>query len=257
MKNVVLLFFMLISFYGYSQYPIKTVFKGDSVVIMTNDQFEGLDLMVNNQRSRNDKYKLQIELLEKRIDYLESIQNESDNIQKIQSKTIDSLVVVTKTDSVTRDSIQTKLLKVEHWIMETSIDNAYLYYDWSDSTIKCVDLSLYAFWGNKHTGKIVLFRRSGSIKEPDLAFWKQVNRDYPQIFEPKWTTYYRDKRKPVIINYPYKVVTPYKPQEVIVIRLNDQGFYLLSDPKDQPGILNPEKKSLTRRFQYQKNNAIK
>ena len=108
MRNVVLLFFMFISFFGYSQYPIKTVFKGDSVVIMTNDQFEGLDLMVNNQRSRNDKYKLQIELLEKRIEYLESIQNQSDSIQKLQIKTIDSLVVVTKTDSITKDSIQTK-----------------------------------------------------------------------------------------------------------------------------------------------------
>ena len=251
MRNVVLLFFMFISFFGYSQYPIKTVFKGDSVVIMTNDQFEGLDLMVNNQRSRNDKYKLQIELLEKRIEYLESIQNQSDSIQKLQIKTIDSLVVVTKTDSITKDSIQTKLLKIEHWIMDTAIDNDWIYYDWTDSTIKYMDLSSYAFWGNKHSGKITLFRRDGSVKEPDIAFWKQVNRDYPQVFQPEWATFYREKRRPVILKYPYKVVTPYKPQEVIVIRVNGEGFYLLSDPKEYQDF--PEKKPI---FQ-KKNNSLK
>ena len=252
MKNVVLLFFMLISLCGYSQYPIKTVFKGDSVVIMTNDQFESLDLMVNNQRSRNDKYKLQIELLEKRIEYLESIQAEKDSIQLSSNKIIDSLVVVTKTDSITKDSIQTKLLKIEHWVMETAIDNAWLYYDWTDSTIKYMDLSTYAFWGNKHSGKIILFRRNGSIKEPDIAFWKQVNRDYPQVFQPEWATFYREKRRPVILKYPYKVVTPYKPQEVIVIRVNGEGFYLLSEPKEYQD--SPEKKSI---FQNKKNNSLK
>lgn len=257
MKNVVLLFFMLISFYGYSQYPIKTVFKGDSVVIMTNDQFEGLDLMVNNQRSRNDKYKLQIELLEKRIEYLQSIQSQSDSIQKIQSKTIDSLVVVTKTDSITKDSIQTKLLKIETWIMETSIDNAWIYYDWVDSTIKCVDLSMYALWGNKNSGKLILFRRTGSVKQNDIAFWKQVNRDYPQVFQPDWTSFYREKRRPVIITYPYQVVTPYKPQEVIVITLMDEGFFLMSDPKNDPPVTNPKRRMLGRRFQNQKNSPLK
>ncbi len=255
MKLVFCFLLTLVSFCGFAQYPIKTVFKGDSVVIMTQDQFEGMDLMVNNQRSRNDKYKLQIELLEKRIEYLESIQNKSDSIQILQSKKIDSLVVVTKKDSITKDSIETKLLKIEHWIMETSIDNAWIYYDWTDSTIKCMDLSMYAFWGNKHSGKITLFRRGGSIKDPDIAFWKQVNRDYPQVFEPAWTTFYRNKRKPVIINYPYKVVTPYKPQEVIVIRLADESFYLLSDPTKNQSEL--KKSGRNFKFKSEKNNPIK
>jgi hypothetical protein len=212
---------MFISFYGYSQYPIKTVFKGDSVVIMTQDQFEGFDLMISNQRGRNDKLKLQIELLEKRIEYLEAIQSEKDSIQIVSNKLIDSLVVVTQKDSVTKDSIQTRLYNIEHWVMETAIDNAWVYFDWTDSTIKYVDLSMYAYWGNKFTGKITLFRRSGSIKEPDIAFWKQVNRDYPQVFEPKWTRFYREKIRPIVLTYPYKVTTPYKPKEVIIIKLSE------------------------------------
>ena len=208
MKKIIFFFLMLLNFFGFSQYPLKTVFKRDSVVIMTTDQFEGFDLMISNQKSRSEKYKAEIELLEKKNQYLNLLLSEKDSLKKIN----DSLLIVTKN----------KLDSIENWITEISIDNAWIYYDWLDYSIKYVDLSMYAFWGNKHNGKITLFRRSGSVKNPDINFWKKVNREYPQVFESEWITYYRKKRKPVLLKYPFKIYTPsYKPKEIIEIKLSE------------------------------------
>lgn len=207
MKNILILLFFLISMSGFSQYPIKTVFKGDSVVIMTTDQFEGFDLMIANQKTKNDIYR-------QKNDKLSLI---NDSLAFVN----DSLLVIFKKDSLIIDSITKRISTIEKWVMETAIDQAWLYYDWRDSTVRYVDLSMYAFYGNKHNGNISLFRRSGSIKKPDVSFWKQVNREYPQVFEFNWTQYYRKKRQPLLSKYPYNVITPYKPKKVIEIKLSE------------------------------------
>lgn len=206
-KNIIFLFLMFISFFGFSQYPIKTVFKGDSVVIMTTDQFEGIDLMISNQRNKSEKYKENIKELEKNNQTLKDIN--------------DTLIVGSRKDSIIIDSLKVRLKTIETWIMERSIDNAWIYYNWMDSSIACIDLSRYAFYGNRRTGRFILFRRSGSIGNPDLDFWNLTNRQYPQFFEKDWDSYFKKKIRPNVIKYPFKVVTPYKPQELIEIKLSE------------------------------------
>ena len=69
MKKIILfLFLSLFSLSGFSQnYPIKTFFKEDSVVIMTIHQFEGLDLLLKNQIEKSIKHKNIIDSLQKTI----------------------------------------------------------------------------------------------------------------------------------------------------------------------------------------------
>lgn len=211
MKYLLIIFFVSIfNIFGFCQYPIKTKFKGDQVVIMTADQFESLDLMIFNQKNKNSKLSEQIQNFEKENDSLKKI-------QEINLKKIDSLTFEVKK----KDSIQEKLNDVESWILETSIDHAWLYYDWQDSMVKYVDLSMYSFYGNKVSGRIILFRRSGSTKNNDLYFWKQVNRKYPQVFNLSWADAYRKKVKPLVLNFPFKVENPYKPKEITIINLNE------------------------------------
>ena len=224
MKKIVLLLFLLISNISvFSQnYPIKTIFKGDSVVIMTTDQFEGFDLLLSNQKERNLKYKKQIDSLQQKINSLESVVRLQEDVNKINTILIDSLHSENMKNSIVIDSIKTKNTNAEKWFLEAAIDNAWIYYDWTDSTIKCVDLTLYGFWGNKFNGRLVLFRRYGSIENPDIEYWKQVNRDFPQILEPGWNLFYRKKRRLSILNYPNKIIAPYKPKEVIITKMSDQ-----------------------------------
>ena len=46
MKKLLLICFMLMSFVGYTQYPIKTIFKGDSVIILTIEQSDKINQLI-------------------------------------------------------------------------------------------------------------------------------------------------------------------------------------------------------------------
>jgi len=49
MRKLLLVFFLLMSFIGYSQYPIKTIFKGDSVIILTIEQSNKINSMIDKK----------------------------------------------------------------------------------------------------------------------------------------------------------------------------------------------------------------
>jgi hypothetical protein len=64
MKQTLLIFlFVLIGMMSYSQtkYPVKTIFKGDSVVILTIQQSDNINKMIEKNlkiiKENNDKYK--------------------------------------------------------------------------------------------------------------------------------------------------------------------------------------------------------
>ena len=83
-KLLLLISLMLVSFVGYSQYPIKTIFKGDSVIILTIEQSEKINAMIEkNSKSikevnkKNKEYEQEIEKINKKIveqqNYIDSI----------------------------------------------------------------------------------------------------------------------------------------------------------------------------------------
>lgn len=86
MKKLLLVSLMLMSFVGYSQYPIKTIFKGDSVIILTIEQSEKINEMldrtsksVKESNKKTKEYEEQINkmtlVLAEQNNYIDSLSN--------------------------------------------------------------------------------------------------------------------------------------------------------------------------------------
>lgn len=107
-KLLLLISLMLMSFVGYSQYPIKTIFRGDSVIILTIEQSEKINAMIEkNSKSikevnkKNKEYEQEIEKINKKIveqqNYIDSLTivlleyNKKDEINDCVNDVIDSL----------------------------------------------------------------------------------------------------------------------------------------------------------------------
>ena len=85
-KLLLLIGLILLSFFGYSQYPIKTIFKGDSVIILTIQQSEKINEMLDKSSKsiketskKNKEYETEIEKLNKILSnqnaYIDSLSN--------------------------------------------------------------------------------------------------------------------------------------------------------------------------------------
>jgi hypothetical protein len=196
MRKIITILFTVISFLSLSQnYPVRTKLKGDSVVIMTTEQYRDIELILINQRYRVNGYKEDIEIQEKLIDSLTEVCDR-------RIDTIDSLDGVIKNKIYTYDSLLDKVNTIEKWLYNASIDNSYMYYSYSDTTIMSVDLSSYVFIGNRRSGNFSLVRRGPILEDPE---WKKYNILYPEEPIKGWELYYREKWRPVVIEYPYKI----------------------------------------------------
>ena len=196
MKNVITLLFTIISFLSLSQnYPVQTKIKGDSVVIMTTEQYRDIELLLSNQRYRVNDYKKDISIQEKIIDSLTEVCNRRVYV-------IDSLDTVIKHKFYTYDSLQNKVNTIERWLYTASVDNSYLYYSYLDTTIMSVDLSSYLFIGNRRSGNFSLVRRGPVSQDSE---WKKNNILYPQEPGIGWELNYKEKWRPVVVKYPYKI----------------------------------------------------
>lgn len=196
MKNILTLLFTLISFVTLSQnYPVQTKLKGDSVVILTTEQYRDIELLLSNQRDRVNSYKDDISLQEKEIDSLKEILS-------IKTNTVDSLDLLVKTKLSNYDSLETKIKTIENWLYNSAVDNAYLYYSHRDTTIMSIDLSGYALYGSKFSGSLTVVRRGFASEDEE---WKKCNRLYPQEPDLNWQLKYREKWRPVVVEFPYKI----------------------------------------------------
>lgn len=198
MRNILTILFTFITFVTLSQnYPIQTKLKGDSVVILTTEQYRDIELLLSNQRDRVDSYKNDISLQEKEIDSLKNLLSKKLDI-------VDSLDVVVKTKFSNYDSLENKIKTIENWLYNSAVDNAYLYYSYRDTTIMSIDLSGYALYGSRMYGSLWVERR-GEASE-DLQ-WKKWNRLYPQEPDLNWQLKYREKWRPIVVEFPYKIKT--------------------------------------------------
>jgi len=92
MKRILVFFTALIlSVCGYSQYPIQTIFKGDSVVILTIKQSEEINKTIEKNKDINKENKNKITKLKIVIDSLNQIVDKKDNQILILSQLKDSI----------------------------------------------------------------------------------------------------------------------------------------------------------------------
>ena len=149
-----------------SNYPLQTIIKGDSVVILTKAQAKNINDIFEAQKARL-AYKDSLLLVNKKV-------IESYDFNKYVTQRLDIL---------------------ETWILDASIKNVWLYYSWEDSVVYSVDLSQYYVRKDDSTGDI-LFQRSDEPLDPEN------NHEEP----PKgWENAIVEPRRPKINLVPIKM----------------------------------------------------
>jgi len=173
-KLLLLISLMLMSFVGYSQYPIKTIFKGDSVIILTVQQSEKINLMIEKNS------KLVKELTKKNKEQEIEIEKLNQIIVE-QNCVIDSLSNIileyNKQDEI-NDEVNSIIDSLWKWSLGPSI--IYTEYP-DDSTVYVMDLSEY-YMTTDDFGIVMVKMSEREYKEylefiktyglSELAFWK-------------------------------------------------------------------------------------
>ena len=144
MKKLLLICFMLMSFVGYTQYPIKTIFKGDSVIILTIEQSEKINVMIDKKvaevkeiRKRESKSKVINDSLSQINQILLEENRVLKQINGIQQSFIDSITRISKGSESTNQYVLDSLW---NWALGPSI--IYTQYP-DDTTVYVMDLSEY------------------------------------------------------------------------------------------------------------------
>lgn len=132
------------SFVGYTQYPIKTIFKGDSVIILTIEQSEKINAMIDKKvaevkeiRKRESKSKVINDSLSQINQILLEENRVLKQINGIQQSFIDSITRISKGSESTNQYVLDSLW---NWALGPSI--IYTQYP-DDTTIYVMDLSEY------------------------------------------------------------------------------------------------------------------
>ena len=159
--------------FSQSNYPLQTVIKGDTVVILTKEQAENINDIFESQKLKLAEYKIE-------VDY-------KDSLLLAQTDIINTYVF--------NEEIRQRLDLLEHWILNASINNVWIYYSWQDSIVYSVDLSQYYVRKDDHTGDIFFLRAN----EP---FNQEKNQEEP----PKgWENDFVKPKRPVVKKVPIKM----------------------------------------------------
>jgi hypothetical protein len=122
---------------------LKTVIKGDSVVILTVKQADDINNIFESQRAKITALKLDIATRDSLLAVKEILL-----IEKTQ--VIDNFVF----DTV----IAKRLDIIEHWLLDAGINSTWIYYSWKDTMLYAVDLSQYKVRKDDYTGDLIFFR---------------------------------------------------------------------------------------------------
>lgn len=159
---------------------MKTVIKGDSVVILTIKQADDINNIFESQRAKIATLKLDIATRDSLLAVKEILL-----IEKTQ--VIDNFVF----DTV----IAKRLDIIEHWLLDAGINSTWIYYSWKDSVLYAVDLSQYKVRKDDYTGDLFFFR------------CEEVIIPYEDQEEPPkgWETDIVKPRRPRVTKVPLKM----------------------------------------------------
>jgi hypothetical protein len=148
--------------FSQSNYPLKTVIKGDSVVILTVKQADDINVIFERQKSTIASLRLDIK-------YKDSLLALKDTLLIQKTKVIDNFVF----DTV----ISKRLDIIEHWLLDAGINSTWIYYSWKDTMLYAVDLSHYKVRKDDYTGDLIFLRCEDTIipyedKEEPLKGWE-------------------------------------------------------------------------------------
>jgi hypothetical protein len=194
-KTSLLVFLLFASMCLFSQtqnsYPVQTILKGDSVVIYSVQQSADIDLMLANQRALSMKYRSDIDRLKNELDSVKEIAAQKQQI-------IDSISKV----NYACDSVKKDLYLVKDWILKTSMDNALIYFSWQDSTVRCIDLTVYRWKTNYQTGNLRLVRRGDNVNYELFKDHNYRTKESPSV---GWEGHYWEVDRPIVKKFPFDI----------------------------------------------------
>ena len=166
--------------FSQSNYPLQTVIKGDSVVILTKKQAKDINDIFESQKAKIALYKSQLEAKD-------SLLSMKDTLLLEKTSTIESFVYNTE--------LAKRLDLLEHWMLHAAINTTWIYYSWKDSLIYAVDLSQYYIRKDDHTGDIFFYRSDEPI-DPES------NQEEPH---KGWETDFIKPKRPTVKVVPIKM----------------------------------------------------
>ena len=126
-----------------SNYPLKTIIKGDSVVILKVEQADEINIIFERQKKQLQDLKDTITILKNNVIIRDSVILNMTEIQQ-EKQDFDS-------------TIAQRLDLIENWLYYSAIEGAWLYYSYQDSLIYRVDLSNYKVRKNDDTGDLYFY----------------------------------------------------------------------------------------------------
>lgn len=144
MKKLLFMLLLLFPLFSYSQeYPFKTLYHKDSVIIMTSGQYIEINKLIDDQAKKI----LELEdLLNKGGKENEKLCNNINSLNGIINKnnfTIDTLEKVNLYYSAKIDSFDKEAIRIKNWLLDAAITNTFIYLDWDEYAIKIVNLNAY------------------------------------------------------------------------------------------------------------------
>ena len=169
-----------------SNYPLKTIIKGDSVVILKVEQADEINKIFERQKIQMQELKDTIAQLKKRV---------------ISKDSVIYFMTETKEQKEQFDStIAQRLDLIENWLYYSSIEGAWLYYSFKDSTIYRVDLSNYKVRKDNNTGDLYFYWCEDYDKDNMIDEFINL-RESPIL---NWQKEIRRSRRPKIELVPIK-----------------------------------------------------
>jgi len=150
--------------FSQSSYPLKTVIKGDSVVILTVKQADDINNIFERQKAIIAGFKKDIVTRDSIIAVLDTIILEKEK------------VII---EHVVDYEIAKRLDILEAWLLDASISNVWIYYSWDDSTIYAVDLHQYYVQKDNMSGDLYFYKCPTPFdpyekKENPLKGWERA-----------------------------------------------------------------------------------
>jgi hypothetical protein len=159
---------------------LKTVIKGDSVVILTVKQADDINAIFESQKARIAAFKKDIITRDSIIAIRDTLLIEKERV-----------IVNHEFDY----EIARRLDILEAWMLSAAINGTWIYYSWVDSLIYSVDLSQYYVRKDDMTGDI-FFYRCEDILDPEKE------QESPHM---GWQTDIIKPKRPMVTKVPIKL----------------------------------------------------
>lgn len=148
-----------------SNYPLKTIINGDSVVILTKGQADTINIIFEGQKKKISEARAQVA-------YLDSVLKRKDSLLRMGT------ISISQYDALQAEYINTLMFLdyIENWVYDRAKEGAWLYYSQDSSWIEAVDLSPYKLRKEDSTGNLFFYRIEDYTDAPD----KKDKKDYPK-----------------------------------------------------------------------------